>query len=75
MSLHPASHESLGVLRSELLGVVPLVEHLPTEELDSVSPLVLWPIFNEDNIEYYPHRWIGLWMEEEDELLSRVLCV
>ena len=52
-----------------------MVEHLPTEELDLVSPLVLWPIFNEGNIEYYPRHWIGLWTEEEDELLSRVLRV
>ena len=52
-----------------------MVEHLPTEELDSVSPLVLWSIFDEDNIERYPRRWIGLWTEEEDGLLSRVLRV
>ena len=75
MSLRAVSRESLGVRRSESLGVVPLVEHLPTEELDSVSLLVLWPIFDEGNVEHYPRRWIGLWTEEEDELLSRVLRV
>ena len=51
-----------------------MVEHLPTEELDSVSPLVLWSIFDEDNIERYPRRWIGLWTEE-NKLLSWVLRV
>ena len=75
MLLCSNSRESPGFPRSVLLGVVPLVGHLPTEELDSVSPLVLWLILDGDNIEYYPHRWIGLWMEEEDRLLSRVLQV
>ena len=67
--------ESSGFPRSMSLGVVPVVEHLPTEELDSVSPLVLLPIFDGDNLKYYPRRWVGLWTEEEDGLLSRVLRV
>ena len=75
MSSHQISRESSEVPRSESLEVVPLVEHLPTEELDSVSPLVLWSIFDGDNIEYYPCHWIGLWTEEEDNLLSRILRV
>ena len=53
---------------------MPLIEHLPTEELDSVSPLVLWSIFDADNIKFYPCRWIGLWVEE-DRLLSWVLRI
>ena len=64
--------EFSGVPRSTSPEVVPLVEHLPTKELDLVSPLVLWPIFDEENIESYPRRWIGLWTEEEDRLLSRI---
>ena len=75
MSSCSVSRESLGVLRSESLEVVPLVEHLPTKELDSVSPLVLWSIFDGDNIEYHPRRWIGLWTEEEDSMLSQILRV
>ena len=75
MSSRAISQESLGVPKSKSLGVIPVVEHLPMEELDSVSPLVLWPIFDEDNIERYPRCWIGLWTEEEDELLSQVLRV
>ena len=71
MSLCSVSRESSEVLRSESPEVVLLVEHLPTEELDAVSPLVLWSIFDGDNIEYYLRHWIGLWMEEEDNLLSR----
>ena len=74
MSRFP-SRESSGVPRTKSPEVVPLVEHLPTEELDSVSPLVLWSIFDGDNIEYYPRRWIGLWTEGEDNLLSRILRV
>ena len=75
MSLCAVSRESLGVPRFESPEVVPLVEHLPTEELDSVSLLVLWSIFYGDNIEHYPRRWVGLWTEEEDRLLSRILRV
>ena len=74
MSLR-AFRGSSGVLRSASPEVVPLVEHLSTEELDSESLLVLWSIFDEENIESYPCRWIGLWTEEEDRLLSLVLCV
>ena len=75
MSLSAGSCESSGSLRSESLIEMLLVEHLPTEELDSGSPLVLWPNFDADNIVFYRCRRIGLWTEEEDRLLSRVLCV
>lgn len=75
MSSRQISREPLEVPRSESPVIVPVVEHLPVEELDSVSPLVLWSIFDGDNIKYYPCRWVGLWTEDEDSLLSRILRV
>ena len=40
------------------------------------SPLVLWSIFDADNIEFYPQCWIGLWVEEENRLfLGYCVCV
>ena len=64
---------SAGFPRLESLTVVPVVVHLSTEDLDLVSLLVLWPNFDEDNITFYPRCLVGLWMKEQDELLSRVL--
>ena len=55
--------------------IVPIFERLTEEELEEVLPLVLWPNFNEDNIKSFPQGWLGSWGEEEDECLSRVLCV
>ena len=55
--------------------IVPIFERLTGEELEEVSPLVLWPNFDEDNIESFPQSWLGSWGEEEDECLSWVLHV
>ena len=55
--------------------IVPIFERLTEEELDEILPLVLWPNFDEDNIESFPQGWLGLWGEEEDECLSRILRV
>ena len=55
--------------------IVPIFERLTKEELEGVLPLVLWPNFDEDNIELFPQGWLGLWGEEEDECLSRILRV
>ena len=55
--------------------IVPIFERLTGEELEEILPLVLWPNFDEDNIESFPQGWLGLWGEEEDKCLSRVLCV
>ena len=33
--------------------IVPIVERLTGEELEEISPLVLWPNFDEDNIESF----------------------
>ena len=55
--------------------VIPIVERFTAEELDAVSPLVLWPNFDEDNIESFPRGWLGSWGAEEEEGLSRVLRV
>ena len=55
--------------------IAPIVERLTGEELEEVSPLVLWPNFDEDNIESFPHGWLGPWGTEEEESLSWVLRV
>ena len=55
--------------------VIPIVEKLAAEELDAVSLLVLWPNFDEDNIELFPCGWLGSWGTEEEEGLSRILRV
>ena len=55
--------------------IVPIFERLTGEELEAISPLVLWPNFDEENIESFPQGWLGSWGEEEDECLSRVLRV
>ena len=55
--------------------IVPIFERLTGEELEEISPLVMWPNFDEDNIKSFPQGWLGLWGEEEDKCLSRVLRV
>ena len=55
--------------------IVLIVERLTWEELDEVSPLVLWPNFDEDNIESFLQGWLSPWGEEEEESLSWVLRV
>ena len=55
--------------------IVPIFERLTGEELEEILPLVMWPNFDEDNIESFPQGWLGSWGEEEDECLSRVLHV
>ena len=75
MSSNVGAHKLSGFPRPGSPIEMPLIEYLPSEELDSVSPLVLWSIFDADNIEFYPRHWIGLWAEEEDSLLSRVLRI
>ena len=55
--------------------IVLIFERLTEEELEGVLPLVLWPNFDEDNIESFPQGWLGSWGEEEDENLSRILRV
>ena len=55
--------------------IVPIFERLTGEELEEISPLVLWPNFDEDNIESFPQGWLGSWGEEEDKNLSRILRV
>ena len=55
--------------------IMPIFERLTGEELEEISPLVLWSNFDEDNIELFPQGWLGSWGEEEDESLSRVLRV
>ena len=55
--------------------IVPIFERLTEEELEEISPIVLWPNFDEDNIESFPQGWLGSWGEEEDECLFRVLRV
>ena len=55
--------------------IMPIVDRLTGEELEAISPLVLWPNFDEDNIESFPQGWLGSWGEEEDKCLSRVLRV
>ena len=55
--------------------IVPIFERLTGEELEAISPLVLWPNFDEENIESFPQGWLGSWGEEEDENLSRILRV
>ena len=61
--------------QSTVPEIVPIFERLTGEELEEISPLVLWPNFDEDNIESFPQGWLGSWGEEEDENLSRVLRV
>ena len=55
--------------------ILPIFERLTGEELEAISPLVLWPNFDEDNIGSFRQGWLGLWGEEEDENLSRILRV
>ena len=55
--------------------IAPIFERLTGEELEEILPLVLWPNFDEDNIESFPQGWLGSWGEEEDENLSRILRV
>ena len=55
--------------------IVPIFERLTGEELEEILLLVMWPNFDEDNIESFPQGWLGSWGEEEDECLSRVLRV
>ena len=55
--------------------IMPIFERLIGEELEEISPLVLWPNFDEDNIESFPQGWLGSWGEEEDKNLSRILRV
>ena len=55
--------------------IVRIFERLIEEELEEILPLVLWPNFDEDNIESFPQGWLGSWGEEEDECLSRILHV
>ena len=55
--------------------IMPIVDRLTGEELEAISPLVLWPNFDEENIESFPQGWLGSWGEEENENLSRVLRV
>ena len=55
--------------------IVPIFESLTGEELEEILPLVLWPNFDEDNIESFPQGWLGSWGEEEDENLSWILRV
>ena len=55
--------------------IMPIFERLTGEELEAILPLVLWPNFDEDSIESFPQGWLGLWGEEEDENLSRILRV
>ena len=40
--------------------IVPIVERLTGEELEEISPLVLWPNFDKDNIESFLQGWLGL---------------
>ena len=54
---------------------MPIVDRLTGEELEAISPLVLWPNFDEENIESFPQGWLGSWGEEENANLSRVLRV
>ena len=55
--------------------IVPIFERLTGEELEAISPLVLWPNFDEENIESFLQGWLGSWGEEEDENFSQVLRV
>ena len=55
--------------------IMPIFDRLTGEELEAISPLVLWPNFDEENIESFPQGWLGTWGEEEDECLSWVLHV
>ena len=55
--------------------IMPIFERLTGEELEAISPFVLWPNFDEDSIESFPQGWLGSWGEEEDENLSRILRV
>ena len=55
--------------------IMPIFDRLTGEELEAISPLVLWPNFDEENMESFPQGWLGSWGEEENENLSRVLRV
>ena len=55
--------------------IMPIFERLTGEELEEISLLVLWPNFDNDNIESFPQGWLGSWGEEEDKNLSRILHV
>ena len=61
--------------QSTVPEIVPIFERLTGEELEEISPLVLWPNFDEDNIESFPQGWLGSWGEEEDKNLSWILRV
>ena len=55
--------------------IMPIFERLTGEELEAISPLVLWPNFDEDNIESFLQGWLGSWGEGEDKNLSQILRV
>ena len=55
--------------------IMPIFDRLTGEELEAISPLVLWPNFDEDSIESFPQGWLGSWGEEDDKNLSRLLRV
>ena len=70
----PTGHPSHS-LQPAVPKIVPIFERLTEEELGEISPLVLWPNFDEDNIESFLQGWLGSWGDEEDECLSLVLRV